>query len=97
MTYWVNVASNTSGFAILNASFFSPTGAAYASQSQNNGWYIVGVGPNQDFFARAPGYYDSIRLNTDAVDPNYYYFWLRMNPVPPPPPPPSPPSGGGWL
>jgi hypothetical protein len=99
MTYWVSVTDANFGWPIANATFFNPAGAQYAASYQGNGAYLVGVGPNQDFFARASGHQDSIRFNTDAVDPNYYYFYLRMQPLPPPPPPPPPPRppGSGWL
>jgi hypothetical protein len=98
MSYWVSVTNLNYGWAIANASFLNPTGQYYAASYQGNGWYFVGVGPNQNFFSRAPSFYDSITLNSDAVDPNAYYFYLRMQPVPPPPPPPSPPPPpGGWA
>jgi hypothetical protein len=97
MSYWVNVAANATGWPIANATFFAPSGAQYAASYQGNAWYFVGVGPNQDFQARAPGYYDSVSFNTDSVDPNNYYFWFRLNLIPPPPSPPPTTTSHGWA
>jgi len=97
MTYWVNVTDANFGQPILNAAFLSPTGPYYAASYQGNAWYLVGVGQNQSFYVSDAGYYHSATFNTDSVDPNLYYFWVKLVLVPPPPPPPSPPPPPGWL
>ena len=82
MTYVVYVYNVNAGGAyyITNASF---PGYAFDNDVSNGypGYYTVGVGSNQNFHATAPGFHPGNPINTDAVDPNSYYFTVGLVPI----------------
>ncbi|MEU7647192.1 hypothetical protein [Streptomyces huasconensis] len=80
MTYLVYVYNHVGGpnFPLNNATF-----PGYASQLQQGypGWYLVGVGENQNFHAEAYGFHPGLVYNTDQVNPEAFYFYFALQPI----------------
>lgn len=80
MTYLMYVYNGAGGpsFPVSNAIF-----PGYASTPEPGwpGWYLVGVGENQNFHAEALGFHPGPVTNSDQVDPSQYYFYFPLQPI----------------
>ncbi|MFJ5774579.1 hypothetical protein [Streptomyces sp. NPDC093094] len=80
MTYLAYVYNAGLGASFPTANVTFP-GYASSPVSGYPGWYVVGVGENQNFYATAPGFHPGPVTNSDQVDPNTYYFIFALLPI----------------